>query len=110
MKIRDSFVSNSSSTSFCITNKSDKELTLVDFVEENLYLINKFNEEYSSNYNNGAALSSAYGRNITFKPHESKILSFGDEDGTIIGAIFDYILREGGSSEHFSWKFEEYLR
>ena len=39
MKIRKGFVSNSSSTAFMITNLTNKEKTLVDFVEENPQLI-----------------------------------------------------------------------
>ena len=35
---------------------------------------------------------------------------FGDEDGTLIGRVFDYILREGGDSENFEWRFDQYYR
>lgn len=31
--------------------------------------------------------------NITFKPHESKSCTFGDDDGTLIGRVYDYMLR-----------------
>jgi hypothetical protein len=69
MKIRNGFVSNSSSSSFIIRNKSNINLTLSA-------------EEYI----------------------------FGDEDGTLIGRIFDYILRDGGESENFKWIFYRYYR
>lgn len=35
---------------------------------------------------------------------------FGDEQGTLVGKIFDYALRDGGPSESFDWRVEEYLR
>ena len=35
---------------------------------------------------------------------------FGDEDGTVIGRIFDYILRDGGESKNFKWSFYGYNR
>jgi len=114
MKIRNGFIANSSSTSFTITNKSDLKLTLVDFVAENPQLIERFRETYDWNkdlkHSQGNMLASAYGINMTFDPHESKYCLFGDEDGTLVGEVFDYMLREGGESEHFSWQLEEYCR
>ena len=42
MKIRNGFVSNSSSTSFTIVNISDKSKTIVDFVKETPHLIEEY--------------------------------------------------------------------
>jgi hypothetical protein len=47
------FVSNSSSSSFYITNKSDKTLTLVDFVKENPQLIKQYLDRYWDNHGEG---------------------------------------------------------
>lgn len=112
MKIRNGFVSNSSSTSFTITNTSDKIKTIVDFVEENLHLIDEFNNCYDNEYTHEEAIISAkddYG-DVTFSGKERKNVVFGDEQGTILGKIFDYILRDGGTSESFTWKFDQWCR
>jgi hypothetical protein len=117
VKIRDGFVSNSSSTSFIISNKTNRPLSLVEFVKENKQLV----EQYGKEYNYGQQ-ETKKGRAEIFKemkadaerlpvlsPGDNPVI-FGDEDGTTIGRVYDYILRDGGSSERFSWWFVEYLR
>jgi hypothetical protein len=114
MKRKVSFVTNSSSTSYIITNKTKENKSLVDFVTENPHLIEKFKKMYSWHEDDPEMtqemlLNSAKENNITFKPGKNNC-AFGDEEGTLIGQVFDYILREGGSSKSFSWRFKEYLR
>lgn len=113
MKIRHGFVSNSSSTAFIIWNNTGETLTLVDFVRENPQLIQQFLKKYDwhdeAKHNQENLISSAKTNNEDIKPGRN-YMRFGDEDGTLIGAVFDYILRGGGKSARFSWKFEESLR
>ena len=102
MKIRNGFVSNSSSTSFAIKNNNyDEEKTIVDFVKDNIYLLDLFNSRYDANYTPEELISSAKARLsddpelYIFKPLETKELVFGDEQNDVIGKIYDYILRDG---------------
>lgn len=115
MKIRKGFVTNSSSTSFIIENTSGRKKTLVDFVKENPQLIDEFKSEYEwyakdERFTQENLIKSAEEENIIFSPHETKECVFGDEQGTLIGHVFDYILRDGGSSKSFMWRFHEYYR
>ena len=112
MKYREGFVSNSSSTSFVIKNKSKKTRTLKDFVIENEYLLQKFKDIYTWNDNITIEqmIDNADSLSITFKPNEEKLLTFGDEDGTTLGLVYDYILRDGGESKNFEWHFDSWQR
>jgi len=113
MKIKSDFVTNSSSTAYIIYNKTSDVKTLVDFVKENPHIVEEYLVEYDWNitdkFNQQAMIESAEKNNALLRPGENYI-SFGDEDGTIIGQVYDYMLREGGESDSFTWKFEEYLR
>ena len=115
MKIRQGFVSNSSSTSFIITNKTNKDLTIVDFVKENPQLIELYVDRYKyegeEGYTQEALIDSAYAyENSDIPAKSSDEYVFGDEQGTLIGRVFDYILRDGGESKSFRWKFYQWYR
>lgn len=113
MKIKSDYVTNSSSTAFIITNISNRDLTLVDFVKENPQLIKEYVKRYNDDtaiYNQKNMIKSAKANNEKFEAGEATYVVFGDEDYTLIGGVFDYILRGGGRSKNFSWRFKEYLR
>jgi len=109
MKIRNGFVSNSSSTSFTIINKSSESKTLVDFVKENAFLIGQFNSYYDYEFTLEECVRDAENEDVTFEPKEEKELIFSDGDGPL-GHVYDYILRDGGESENFKWSFLQSLR
>ena len=121
MKLRYGFVSNNSSTIFTITNTSRITKTTVDFVEEvGEKMLRDWDDEY------GVELTCTDDEGVTlwqlmkdaksdtyfesFEPDQSRNMSFGDEHGTALGHLFDYMLREGGKSRSFRWKFHEWLR
>jgi len=112
MKTRTGFVSNSSSTSFIITNTSNKPLTLVDFVVENREVLNNFNFIYGYDYKLSDLIKDAENLNITFEPNSSRECVFGDEDGNTIGHVYDYGLRDNSPypDRKFTWQFKEHLR
>ena len=112
MKMRNGFVSNSSSSSFIIRNMTGENKSVADFVRENPQLIEEFREEYdysSRTHNQEKLIESAETIDHILYPGKNCIV-FGDEDGSLIGGVFDYILRDGGCSNSFEWEFDEGLR
>ena len=110
MHRKDDFITNSSSTSFIITNLTNETKTLLDFAEENLFLLEDFNKSYNYHINKNDFLDSVKKDNIWFDRNEEKNCVFGDESGTLVGRVYDYILRKGGKSPSFEWKFDQYYR
>jgi len=114
MKFKSDYTTNSSSTCFTITNKSNKDKTLVDFVTENPQLVKEFVDEYRGGddkyFTQGRMLIDAEKRSEIFPANSSINSGYGDEDGDVLGHVFDYILRDGGKSESFEWEFKEYWR
>lgn len=85
-------------------------LTLVDFVKENSQLVLEWNQYYDYNETQEDLIESAKNNNLNFDANSEGEYVFGDESGTLVGKIFDYILRDGGESENFKWKFYQYYR
>ena len=115
MKFKIDFVTNSSSTAYMIQNISDQVLTLADFALENISILDDFHIQYDwydgdERFTKVNLLESAANEGIEFQPGESKRCAFGDEQGTVVGHVYDYMLRGGGRSKNFSWSFLEALR
>ena len=98
---------------------SDTKKTLLDFVKETSELVPEFVREYDrsfTEYNQLAMIDNAKQRMKehkklnTWGPNETKTIAFGDEDGDILGQVYDYMLRAGGKSKSFKWTFHEYHR
>lgn len=113
MKLRTGFVSNSSSCSFVIKNLSDSPKTLEDFVRENPFLLQDY-EEW--NYGKKCSLDqflehlemykqfpNTDQKIFSFYPHEEKEVEFDDHD--FVERMFHYALESGGSSVNFEWWF-----
>lgn len=111
MKIRLGHVSNSSSSSFVITNKTNKTIHIVEFVIENIHLIDKFNREYNSEFTHEEVIKAAKKdyKKMYLDPGEN-IVYFGDSHGNPLGIVYDYILRDGGNSKNFRWRFHAHCR
>lgn len=112
MKFRKGFVSNSSSCSFIIKNKTEDTLTVKDFAEEVHYMYDAYierfywHEETKEDYYK--SLENEEAEQLIF-PGDNCII-FGDSHGPFFSAIFDYMLREGGDSERFEWSLDQMLR
>jgi hypothetical protein len=113
MKIRGGFVSNSSSTAFIITNNAKFTRDLVDLINSNPKILEDFNSCYDwHNVTEEKLVESAAENNQVFAPGESRRCEFGDEDGTPVGLVFDYGLRNTRPNpvSEWDWKFAESLR
>jgi hypothetical protein len=107
MKMKLDHVTNSSSTSYMITNKTDKELSLAEFVKENPHLVEFWRQSYGYTEEDGFTqeqlVKDAEKRNPLGSGENH--VTFGDNQGDHLGHAFDYILRDyPGESERFKWR------
>ena len=113
MKKRAGFVTNSSAVNFMIVNTSNKDLTMADFLRENMGLIDSYREnalkhEYSAKnvleMSNDEMLEESEEVKI-----ESKDIVLYDvqESYDFLDEILAYADTKGGVSKNFIWKKDE---
>ena len=97
-----------------ITNLTKEKKTLVDFVAETPQIIEDYKKRYGveddPRFSQGHLMVSAEENNIVFEPHEEKICVFGDEQDSLIGEVYDYMLRDGYGSSSFLVEYKSSLR
>jgi hypothetical protein len=102
MKIRLGFVSNSSSSSFCISNITNEDKKLSDFILENIHFVDEYNCYFKDNIIKENILDNL--QNLTIKANSSWVVKFDDNDRTIPAElVFRRQLSPSGKSQSFEW-------
>ncbi len=115
MKFRSKFVSNSSSCSFIVTNKTSADLDYSELVRDLKSVVQLYLSEYEDiheikNYN--GVIESAKRKKYIFKAKSNVQVEFGDNHGDfmeIVGAAVDYFIKETFESDRFYIEFKESL-
>ena len=112
MKIRYGFVSNSSSSSFIITNKTNKELLLSEFIKDVSEIVQeRWNRNFVYNSKNiitPESLINSLDKDESLMPGENYFI-FGDENEELYQRVLDYTLREPIWIERFQSELDEIL-
>ena len=113
MKAKNDYVTNSSSTSYLIRNISKTDnLTARAFIESIWNHIQNEMKFYEYEYSKEELIKSLEDNYSYFPllPLEESTMIWGDEDYTIVGQVFDYVLRNGIRTGLVNIELEEYLR
>ena len=98
-------------TVFVIINQTEVCYTLVDFIKENLYIVDKIlgdididmREEHYK-----LVIEECRKKNVVLKPHKlNRVVTTEYADS--LEWIIDYGLRDGGQTEKFKWCFVKFV-
>jgi hypothetical protein len=104
MKIRDGFVSNSSSSSFCVENKTNQDKRLSDFIRENENLIAHFNHSFRETHEPVTLqdMLDSIDEDTKIPANQSVGLEFESYAQTY-GMVLRFSLAASGNTESFEW-------
>lgn len=115
MRVKIEFVTNSSSTCYLVQNISKTDnLTARAFIDSIWPHIQDEMKYHEYNYTKEEILKSLIEEDKSFRdpipPGGQEYMIWGDEQDTIVGRVFDYVLREGIETGLVRVSFDQHLR